>query len=104
MFIQSDLICVDKIRSRWYGQGGHWINMGLLMYIAIDQKPESDCETQNSACGRSGVMLRLRLVKTTEKRESKHANADDDGLLHGTQIIKTLVATWINSNRIVCTD
>jgi hypothetical protein len=34
------------------------------MYIAIDHKPENGCEIQNAACEQSGVMLRLKLVKT----------------------------------------
>ena len=33
------------------------------MYVAIDRKPESECEIQNSACGRSGIMMRLQIVK-----------------------------------------
>ena len=49
-------------------------------------------------------MLRLRLVQTIEEYESKHANVDDDGLLHGAQVIKTLVTSWTNSNRILCAD
>jgi Transposase IS4 len=28
-FIPSELICVDESMSRWYGQGGSWINIGL---------------------------------------------------------------------------
>ena len=35
----SDSICVDESTSRWYGIGGHWINAGLLQYIAIDRNP-----------------------------------------------------------------
>ena len=62
------------------------------MYIAIDRNPKNGCEIQNSTCGRSGVMLRLKLVKTVEECETEHVNADDDGLLHGTQVLKTLVA------------
>ena len=27
------LICVDESMSRWYGLGGHWINVGLPMYV-----------------------------------------------------------------------
>ena len=103
-FVPSDYICADESISRWYGQGGHWINMGLPMYIAIDRKPENGCEIQNSACGRSGVMLRLILVKSADERESEHLNTSEDGLLHGTQVLKTLVAPWTNSNRIVCAD
>ena len=38
-FRPSDLICVDESISRWYGQGGHWINHGLPMYVAIDRNP-----------------------------------------------------------------
>jgi Transposase IS4 len=56
-FVPSDLICVDESISRWYGQGGDWNNHRLPMYISIDRKPENGCAIQNSACGRSGVML-----------------------------------------------
>ena len=34
-FIPSDHICVDESMSRWYGQGGHWINHGLPQYVAL---------------------------------------------------------------------
>jgi Transposase IS4 len=61
-FTPSERICVDESISRWYGQGGFWINEGLPQYIAIDRKPENGCELQNAACGRSGVMIRLKLV------------------------------------------
>jgi Transposase IS4 len=63
-FTPSEIICVDESMSRWYGLGGHWINMGLPMYVAMDRKPEDGCEIQNSCCGRSGIMLQLRLVKS----------------------------------------
>jgi hypothetical protein len=49
--------------SKWYGLGGSWINMGLPHYIAIDRKPEDGCDIQNAACGCSGVMMQLKLVK-----------------------------------------
>ncbi len=106
-FPPSDLICVDKSISRWYGQGGNWINHGLPMYVAIDRKPENGCEIQNSACGRSGVMLRLKLVKSVEEEQ---AQVDDEeaeengGLLHGTVVCKHLVSPWGMSGRIVCGD
>jgi hypothetical protein len=102
-FIPSDRICVDESMSRWYGNGGYWINIGLPQYVAIDRKPENGCEIQNSGCGRSGIMLRLKLVKTAEE---EHANIlpGDEGLLHGTAIIKYLVLPWRASGRIVCAD
>jgi Transposase IS4 len=43
-FYPSHLICVDESMSRWYGQGGEWINHGLPFYVAIDRKPENGCE------------------------------------------------------------
>ena len=100
-FVLSDFICADESISIWYGQRGHWINMGLPMNISIYQKTENSCEIKNSSCGRSGVMLQLRLVKTAEERKTEHANAGDDGQIHGTQVLKKLVNPSSNSNRIV---
>lgn len=103
-FSPSDLICVDESMSRWYGQGGFWINHGLPQYIAIDRKPENGCEIQNAACGRSGIMMQLKLVKTAEEQDAAHLNTGEDGLMHGTAVLKQLVLPWANSQRIVCAD
>ena len=65
--IPGNFICTDESISRWYGGGGYWINEGLPCYIAIGGKPENGCEIQNSACGESGVMLRLKLVKNIQE-------------------------------------
>ena len=59
-FIPGSTICVDESISRWYGLGGSWVKKGLPHYVAIDRKPENGCEIQNSACGVSGVLLRLK--------------------------------------------
>ena len=64
-FMPCFVICVDESISRWYGLGGHWINMGLPMYVAIDRKPEDGCEIQNACCGKSGIMMQLKLVRTS---------------------------------------
>jgi len=61
------------------------------MYVAIDRKPENGCEIQNAACGRSGLMLQLSIVTTAEHRQQT-ATGDDDGLPHGTAVLKKLVA------------
>jgi Transposase IS4 len=106
-FSPSELICVDESMSRWYGLGGHWINHGLPQYIAIDRKPENGCEIQNAACGVSGVMLRLKLVKGVNLPgvdEENFADNNDRSLLHGTQVLKHVVSPWFGSNRIVCAD
>jgi Transposase IS4 len=49
MFTPSEHICVDESIARWYGQGGHWIDMGLPHSVAIYRKPENGCEVQNAA-------------------------------------------------------
>ena len=102
-FFPSDEICVDESMFRWYGQGGHWINHGLPMYVAIDRKPENGCEIQNAACGRSGVMIQLKIVKTAEE-ENASAVTEDDGNNHGTNVLKFLVEPWVRTDCCVCED
>jgi hypothetical protein len=105
ILVLSDTICVDESMSRWYGQGGHWINHGLPQYIAIDRKPENGCKIQNAACGRSGIMLRLKLVKGADLVGVDDVNNDhENSLLHGTRVLKYLVSPWSGSHRIVCAD
>jgi len=99
----SDLIWVDESMYKWYGQGSHWILKGLPMYVAIDRKPENGCEIQNAECGRSGIMLQLSIVTTAEHRQQT-ATGDDDGLPHGTAVLRKLVAEWAGSRRVVCAD
>lgn len=105
-FTPSDRICVDESISRWYGQGGQWINHGLPNYIAIDRKPESGCEIQNAACGRSGIMLRLKLVKTVrDQEEGEDSDGEsNEGLIHGCVVLKELVEPWFHTQRTVCAD
>ena len=106
-FIPSEMLCVDESISRWYGQGGEWINKGLPHYVAIDRKPENGCEIQTTACGKSGVMLRLKLVKTKkEDEQQQHDNniQTDEEMLHGTRVLKFLVEPWFFTDRVVCAD
>ena len=74
-FSPYDIICANKSISCWYGQGGHWINLGLQMYVVIDCKPGNGCKIQNTCCGRSTIMMQLKLVKTSEE-ESTHTLVD----------------------------
>ena len=73
------------------------------MYAAIDRKQENGCEIQNAACGHSGVMIRLKIVKTAEE-ENASAVTDDDGNNHGTNVLKFLVEPWVRTDRCVCED
>jgi hypothetical protein len=104
MFTPSEHVCVDESIARWYGQGGHWINMGLPHYVAIDRKPENGCEVQNAACGRRGIMLNIRLVTTAEVEARWTADIEDTELGHGTAILSRLVQTWAGTGRILCAD
>ena len=75
-------------------------------YVAIDRKPENGCEIQNAACGRSGVMLRLKLVKGVNLpgSEDEVVGDNEESLLHGTNVLKHVVSPWFGTNRIVCAD
>ena len=82
----SDSIYVDESMSRWYGIVGNWINAGLPQYIEIDRNPENGCEIQNAADGVYGIMVQLKLVKTSFE-EGLRSPEEHDGLLHGTKIL-----------------
>ena len=73
------------------------------MYVEIDRKPENGCEIQNAACGRSGVMIRLKIVKTAEE-ENASAVTDDDSKNHGTNGLKFLVEPWVRTDCCVYAD
>ena len=72
--------------SRWYVQGSHCINLGLTMNMEMDSNPENWAETHNAACVRSGIMMRIRIVKST--RNDEELEDDDDNLPHGTKVLK----------------
>ncbi len=69
----------------------------------MDRKPENGCEIQDSACGRSGIMLRLELVTTAEDEVRRNGDSDSQ-MLHGTAVACRLVSSWAGSHRVVCAD
>ena len=73
------------------------------MYIAIDRKPENRCEIQNSACSESVVMLQLLLVNS-EEDSHLHTQENNEGLKHGTTILKYIVVPSANCEQGVCAD
>ena len=63
------------------------------------RKPENGEETQNAACRRLGIMMRLRIVKSARNEEE---NQDEEyNLPHGTKVLNELVLLWDNMDRIV---
>lgn len=96
-----EVLCVDESMSRWYGLGGDYLDVGLPTYRAIDRKPENGCEIKSSACGRSGIMLRLEVVKSSDDDTRRD---EDAGMPHGTAVTTRLVEPWLRSDRIVCGD
>ena len=51
-------------------------------------------------------MLRLKLVKGVDLPgvEEEVFGANETSLLHGTNVLKQVVAPWFGSDRIVCAD
>jgi hypothetical protein len=80
-------------------------HIGIPQYVAIDQKPENGCEIQSAADGVSGGMMQLKLVETAEL-EVYHVMEGEDGLLHGTVVLKRLLQPWAGQgDRVVwCAD
>ena len=52
----------------------------------MDMKPENGEKTQNSACGRSEIMMRIRIVKSDKNEEEQQDYRDN--LPHGTKVLK----------------
>ena len=98
-FHPSDELCADESMSRWYGLGGFWINKGLPHYVAIDRKPENGCEIQDLADGKSGLMLRLKMVKSKNSREGSPEETEAASLNHGTHVLLELLKPWKNKGR-----
>ena len=84
IFSPSYIICADEYISRWYGQVGHWINLGLTIYVAIYRKPENGSKIHNDACGRLGIMMWLSIVKSARNEEEQED--DEDNLPHGKKV------------------
>ena len=74
-----------------YEKGGHWINHGLPMKVAINRKPENGCEIQNTCCGRNMIMMRLKLLKTAEEQLTHTFPDSDTGIIHSTYILLLFV-------------
>ncbi len=94
--------------------GGTFVDAGILHYAAIERKPDNGGEIQNLADVASGIMLRLKIVKSAAKEEAiaaaATANEDDDEDVaaneggKGTRVLSELVAPWRDSGHLVTAD
>ena len=73
-------------------------------YVAIDRKPENGCEIQDSCCGVSGIMMRLKVVKQEEDYSDTESDEDSTTLGHGVKLLKELISPWTRSGRLVCAN
>ena len=88
-FKLSEYLCIDESIIKWYGAGGNWIEHGLPDYVAIDRKPENGCEIQNLCWAKSGIMLKLQIVKGNTEICNESSQ-----LGHGTKVLQSLIRPW----------
>jgi hypothetical protein len=81
---------------RWYENGGDWINLGIPQYIAIDRKPENGGEIQDASCGKSGIILQLKVVSGAAVDCENHDSEKEP--LHGAKVMYDLVSPWRNAS------
>ena len=74
------------------------------MYIAIERKPDNGCQVQDTACGRSKIMVRLKLAKTSTEEVADSIAEDNQGHLHSREVLLSLILPRANSDRVVCAD
>ena len=55
--------------------------MVLPLFVGINRNPENGVEIHNKECGRSGVMMWLRIVKSAKNEEEQKYKRDN--LPHG---------------------
>ena len=60
-----DIIFSDESILRWYIQGGHWIHLSFPVYVTMDRKPENGAEIHNSSFWWSGIMMQIRIFKSS---------------------------------------
>lgn len=98
----------DELFSRWYGLGGHYINIGLPMYVAMDRKPEDGCKIQCCADGTTGVMCGLKVVKSAEEvdrlKDLYPMPWYKESIHHGGQVLLDLFQPWLGTNRLLAGD
>ncbi len=98
----------DKLMVPWYVHGGDHINIGLPHYVAMDCKPDNGSEIQTLADVSSGILICLKVVKSTNEEKAIEKDLDLDpkeaAYGKGTRVLLELMKTWLGSNRLVTAD
>ena len=68
----------------------------------MDRNPENRADTQNAARGRSGIMMRDRVVNSAKNEEEQQD--DEENISRGTKLLKGVLMPWDNTDRIFFTD
>jgi hypothetical protein len=116
-FVPGNHLEADETVIRWYGIGGGYVNKGLPMYLALERKPNNSGEIQNLADVASGIMLRLKVVKSANEEkvnstDAAAANKDKDNCNNdatneggeGTQVLVELTEPWHDTGRVITAD
>ena len=79
------------------------------MYLALEHKPNNSGEIQNLPDITSGIMLRLRIVKSAAKEKAIASTAANDDVAaneggKGMQVLLKLTEPWYHSNCLIMGD
>ena len=108
-FVPGDHLEADEMVIQWYGIGGAFVDDGLPMNLALERKPYNGGKIQNLADVASGIMLRLKIVKSTAKEKAVSAATADNDITadeggKGTQVLLELTEPWHHIDRLVTGD
>ena len=61
--------------------------------MTIDRKPENGYEIQDSCCGVSGIMMRLKIIKEDTGYSSTYTDEKNVVTLHGVKVINEFISS-----------
>jgi hypothetical protein len=105
MFVPGNEVEDNETAIHWYGFGGAYMNKDLPMYLTLKRKPNNGRKIPNLADIALGIMLHLKIVKSTnEEKEitaattkaiaAKDDIATADNGREGTQMLLDLLEPW----------
>ncbi len=69
MFVPGNEVEANETVIPWYGIGGAYLNKGIPMYLALERMPDNRGKIQNLADVALGIILCLKIVKSTNKEK-----------------------------------